>query len=155
MFIRCLYGLQGVFKFFARSDYNVNTSLKVWPTLQLVNRSDAGSRNWWETKTRRSQIQRLRMQTNLVGTPPATLEAAGTLVVDVVCSAESAYLTARPRRCGQKGKGRHVRNASQMRWAPKHRSQKKEELLGWHPLSKWAVVNPAAKTGRKAVVCVT
>lgn len=76
---------------------------KVWPTLQLVNRSDAGCRNWWETKTRRSQIQRLRMQTNVVGTPPATLEAAGMLIVDVVCSAESAYLTtatteARPKR---------------------------------------------------------
>lgn len=69
---------------------------KIWPTLQLVNRSDAGSRNWWETKTRRSQItiQRLRMQTNVVGTPPATLEAAGTLILDVVCSAESADLTA-------------------------------------------------------------
>ena len=34
------------------------------------------------------------MQTNVVGTPPATLEAAGTLIVDVVCSAESADLTA-------------------------------------------------------------
>ena len=67
---------------------------KVWPTLQLVNRSDAGSRNWWETKTRSNQIQRLRMQTNVVGMPPATLEAAGTLIVDVVCSAESADSTA-------------------------------------------------------------
>ena len=67
---------------------------KVWPTLQLVNRSNAGSRNWWETKTRRSQIQHLRRQMNVVGMPPATLEAAGTLIVDVVCSAESADLTA-------------------------------------------------------------
>ena len=67
---------------------------KVWPTLQLVNRSIAGSRNWWETKARRSQIQHLRRQTNVVGTPPATLEAAGTLIVDVVCSGESADLTA-------------------------------------------------------------
>ena len=128
---------------------------KVWPTLQLVNRSDAGSRNWWETKTRRSQIQSLRTQTNVVGTPPATLEAAGTLVVDVVCSAESADLTAATTEARPKGKGRHVRNASQMRWAPKNRSQKKEELLEWHSLSKWAVVNPAAKTGSKAAVCVT
>ena len=29
-----------------------------------------------------------------MGTPPATLEAAGTLIVDLVCSAESADLTA-------------------------------------------------------------
>ena len=95
------------------------------------------------------------MQTNVVGTPPATLEAAGTLIADVVCSAESVDLTAATTEARPKRQRTARPEVSQMRWAPKHRSQKKEELLGWHPLSKWAVVNPAAKTGCKAVVCVT
>ena len=71
--------------------------------MQLVNWSDAGSRNWWETKTRRSQIQCLRMQMNIVGTLPATLEAAGMLIVDVVCSAESTDLTAKKAKDGTSG----------------------------------------------------
>ena len=46
----------------------------------------------------------------------------------------------------KKARGRHVWNASAMQWAHR-RLQKKEELLGWHPLSKWAAVQekPAAR----------
>ena len=77
------------------------------------------------------------MQTdeNVVETPLATLEASGTLIVDVVYPTTSAYLTDAITEA-KKGKGRHVWSASQMRWAPKHCSQKKEKLLGWRPMSK-------------------
>ena len=47
-------------------------------------RSEAARSKAWECK----------LDTNVVGTPPpATLEAAGTFTVDVVCVAASAYLT--------------------------------------------------------------
>ena len=47
-------------------------------------RSEAARSKAWECK----------LDTNVVGTPPATLEASGTFIVDVVCVAASAYLTA-------------------------------------------------------------
>ena len=40
---------------------------------------------------------------NIVGTLPATLEAAGMLIVDVVCSAESTDLTAKKAKDGTSG----------------------------------------------------
>ena len=90
------WGRRSDIRYRRRKSWHKGRDNKVWPTLQLVNRSDTGSRNWWETKTRSSHIQRLRMQTGHErrGTPPTTLQAAGTLFVDVVCSASSAFLTA-------------------------------------------------------------
>ena len=139
-----------------RKSWHKERDNKVWPTLQLVNQSDVGNRNWWETKIWSSQIQGLRMQTGHERRRNAPSHALGFRNVHCrrsLCGCERLFNSRD--HGGQKDKERHVRNASQMRWAPKHRSQKEEELPGWHPFSKWAVVNPAAKTGRKAVICDT